>query len=134
MVEWRTTITGTAVGKTQTEIDWDHRFIIAFCIDDDRACAAAPLPAGSLKGENSMNKARHSAVRNNTHEKFVRSAGGATPEDQISAWSRVERRVFNHLIGHLPRRRCHVSNSNEMPYQCHGEMLESILRFRGSRD
>lgn len=49
-----------------------------------------------------------------THEQFVQRASRVFPEEGVRAWSRIERAVFNHLLGHLIVQHGYDSISNQM--------------------
>lgn len=68
--------------------------------------------------------------RNETHEEFVQRVSNVFPEDRVSGWSRIERGVFNHLMNQLIHKHSYGSISNEMLYQCHDKLLETVQRFK----
>lgn len=68
-----------------------------------------------------------------THEEFVQRVSHVFPEDRVRTWSRIERGVFNHLMSQLIHKHSYGSISNEMLYQCHDKLLETVQNFKGNQ-
>lgn len=66
------------------------------------------------------------------HEQFVRRASRVFPDDQVSAWSRIDRAVFNHLMSQLIYRHSYGAISNEMLQEVRTEMIEIVKGLTGS--
>ena len=60
------------------------------------------------------------------HEQFVRRASRVFTEDQVSAWSRIDRAVFNHLMSQLIYRHNYSAISNEMLQEVRTEMIKVV--------
>lgn len=75
----------------------------------------------------------HSVDRNETHEEFVQRVSTVFPEDRVRTWSRMERGVFNYLMSQLIHKYSYGSISNEMLYQCHDKLLETVQSFKGDQ-
>jgi hypothetical protein len=69
---------------------------------------------------------------NEIHEQFVRRASQIFPEDQVSAWSRIDRAVFNHLMSQLIHRHGYSAISNEMLQEVRTEMVTIVKRLTSS--
>lgn len=70
--------------------------------------------------------------RDETHEQFVQRASRVFPKRCVRAWSRVERGVFNHLMGRLIHRYSYASITDAMLHQCRNDMDEIVRRFGGA--
>lgn len=79
-----------------------------------------------------MEETTQGVDRQETHDEFVQRVSNVFSEDQVSTWSRIERGVFNHLMGQLIHKHSYGSISNEMLYQCHDKLLEAIRNFKGN--
>ncbi len=66
------------------------------------------------------------------HEQFVQRASRVFPSDSVRAWGRLERIVFNHLMGQLIRHRRYCEISNEMLYACRDDMNDVVHRLKSS--
>lgn len=66
-----------------------------------------------------------------THEQFIQRANRVFPADCVSAWSRVERAVFNHLMAKLIHRNSYSSISDAMLEECRDDMREIVRRCWG---
>lgn len=64
-----------------------------------------------------------------THEQFVQRASRVFPRKCVRSWSRVERGVFNHLMGQLIHKHSYSSITDEMLDQCQKDMAEIVQRF-----
>lgn len=69
-----------------------------------------------------------------THEQFIQRANRAFPADYVRSWSRIERAVFNHLMGRLITRNTYSSISNAMLQECREDMTEIVRRCGGNLD
>ncbi|PKO89651.1 MAG: hypothetical protein CVU18_03300 [Betaproteobacteria bacterium HGW-Betaproteobacteria-12] len=63
-----------------------------------------------------------------THEQFVRRASGIFPVERVRNWSRIERAVFNHLMGHLIHEHSYASITDAMLARCRDDMCEIVRR------
>ncbi len=74
----------------------------------------------------------HSAIADlrsdETHDQFVRRASQVFPVERVSHWSRVERAVFNQLMGNLILRRSYGEITDAMLIQCRDDMQEIVRR------
>ena len=66
-----------------------------------------------------------------THEQFIKRASAVFPVNRVKAWSRVERAVFNHLLGQLIARHRYGSITDEMLRMCQEDMEEIVRRIQG---
>lgn len=73
----------------------------------------------------------HGAHSNETQEQFVRRASNVFPEEIVSAWSRIERAVFNQLMARLIHRCGYSAITNEM-LQKSRKKMERIVRNLGA--
>ncbi len=74
----------------------------------------------------------HGGHVHEVHEQFVRRASQVFPEDQVSAWSRIDRAVFNHLMSQLIYRHNYGAISNEMLHEVRTEMIKIVKGITGS--
>ena len=74
----------------------------------------------------------HGGHAHEIHEQFVRRASRVFPEDQVSAWSRIDRAVFNHLMSQLIHRHGYSAISNEMLQEVRTEMVTIVKRLTSS--
>lgn len=74
----------------------------------------------------------HGEQGNEAHEEFVRRASQIFPEDRVSAWSRIDRAVFNHLMSRLIHRHGYSAISNEMLQDVRSEMIKIVKGLTGS--
>jgi hypothetical protein len=63
-----------------------------------------------------------------THDQFVQRANHVFPADRAKTWSRVERAVFNHLMGHLIHEHSYSSITDTMLSQCRDDMHRIVRR------
>ena len=63
-----------------------------------------------------------------THEQFIRRASGFFPEDRVRDWSRIERAVFNQLMGRLIHEHSYASITDAMLTRCRDDMHEIVRR------
>lgn len=63
-----------------------------------------------------------------THEQFVRRASGFFPAERVRNWSRIERAVFNHLMGQLIHQHSYAAITDTMLSQCRDDMQEIVRR------
>ncbi len=63
------------------------------------------------------------------YDQFVQRASRVFQVSSVRSWSRIERAVFNHLIGRLVRHRSYWEISNAMLYACRDEMNEIVKRL-----
>lgn len=70
------------------------------------------------------------AISHETHEQFVQRASRVFQEDGFRAWSRIERAVFNHLLGRLINEHGYDSISNRMLEESRDNM-DKFLRELG---
>jgi hypothetical protein len=68
---------------------------------------------------------------NESHEQFIKRASEVFPVNRASAWSRVERAVFNHLMAQLVITHHYSSISTEMLRRCKDDMEEIVWRIQG---
>jgi hypothetical protein len=64
------------------------------------------------------------------HDQFVQRAGGVFQSDSVRSWTRIERAVFNHLMGQLIRRHSYEEISNAMLYNCREDMNDIVHRLK----
>ncbi len=69
--------------------------------------------------------------RDETHETFIRRANRYFPKESVKSWSRVDRLIFNHLMGKLIHRYGYAAISDAMLKQCSVDMDEAVRRFAG---
>jgi hypothetical protein len=74
----------------------------------------------------------HGGQVHEVHEQFVRRASQVFPADQVSAWSRIDRAVFNHLMSQLIYRHSYGSISNEMLQEVRTEMIKIVKGLTSS--
>jgi hypothetical protein len=74
----------------------------------------------------------HGGHAHEVHEQFVRRASRVFPEDQVSAWSRIDRAVFNHLMSQLIFRHSYGEISNEMLHKVRTAMIRIVKGLTGS--
>ena len=74
----------------------------------------------------------HGGQVHEVHEQFVRRASQVFPEDEVSAWSRVDRAVFNHLMSQLIYRHIYGAISNEMLQEVRTKMIKIVKGLTGS--
>ncbi|MBS1131748.1 MAG: hypothetical protein H6R16_2750, partial [Proteobacteria bacterium] len=65
------------------------------------------------------------------HDQFVQRASGVFHSESVRSWTRIERAVFNHLMGRLIRRHSYQEISNEMLYACQEDMNDVVQRLKG---
>lgn len=65
------------------------------------------------------------------HEQFVQRASRVFPSDSVRSWTRIERAVFNHLMGQLIRHHSYGEISNAMLYACRDDMNDVVHRLKG---
>lgn len=64
-----------------------------------------------------------------THEQFIQRAGRVFPADHVRSWSRIERLVFNHLLGSMIHKYNYSAITDAMLRQCRDNMAEIVLRL-----
>lgn len=74
----------------------------------------------------------HGAHAHEIHEQFVGRAGRVFTEDQVSAWSRIDRAVFNHLMSQLIYQHSYSAISNEMLQEVRTDMIKIVKGLTGS--
>ncbi len=102
---------------------------------ETRTDREAPNPASSALEEwrKSPTPAEmHGGHAHEIHEQFVRRASRVFPEDQVSAWSRIDRAVFNHLMSQLIYRHNYSAISNEMLQEVRTEMIKIVKGLNGN--
>ncbi len=67
-----------------------------------------------------------------THEQFVQRVGQVFPAERARSWSRIERAVFNHLLGRLISRHSYETISDSMLDECREDMDDIVRRFNPS--
>jgi hypothetical protein len=73
------------------------------------------------------------AYSHETHEQFVQRASRIFPEDGVRTWSRIERAVFNHLLGRLIVQHGYDSISNQMLVESRDNMKKCVRRLSGDQ-
>lgn len=63
-----------------------------------------------------------------THDQFVQRANHVFPTERAKTWSRIERAVFNHLMGRLIHQHSYSSITNTMLSQCRDDMYQIVRR------
>lgn len=71
------------------------------------------------------------AYPHETHEQFIQRASSVFPEDGVRTWSRIERAVFNHLLGRLIHQHSYDSISNQMLQESRDNMEKIVQRCVG---
>ncbi|MDP2880570.1 MAG: hypothetical protein Q8N89_03200 [Azonexus sp.] len=66
-----------------------------------------------------------------THEQFVQRASRVFPEHGVRAWSRIERAVFNHLLGRLIIQHGYDAISDQMLEESRENMNKFIGQLAG---
>lgn len=66
-----------------------------------------------------------------THEQFIQRASRVFPEQGVRAWSRIERAIFNHLLGRLIIRHGYDSISDQMLEESRKYMNKFVQRLAG---
>lgn len=69
----------------------------------------------------------HGLNSHETHDQFVQRASSVFPVDGVRVWSRVERAVFNHLLGRLIHQYGYDSISRQMLEESRDNM-EKLVR------
>jgi len=64
-----------------------------------------------------------------THEQFIQRASRVFSTDDVSSWSRIERAVFNHVLGPIIHKFNYGSITDEMLLQCRSDMVEIVRRL-----
>ena len=64
-----------------------------------------------------------------THEQFIQRASHVFSTDDVTSWSRIERAVFNHLLGPIIHKFNYGSITDEMLLQCRNDMVEIVRRL-----
>ena len=64
-----------------------------------------------------------------TYEQFIQRAGRVFSTDDVRCWSRIERAVFNHLLGPIIHKFNYGSITDEMLLQCRNDMVEIVRRL-----
>lgn len=64
-----------------------------------------------------------------THEQFLQRASGIFPIERVENWSRVERAVFNQLMGKLIHQKSYAAITDTMLQQCRDEMTKIVSRY-----
>jgi hypothetical protein len=70
-------------------------------------------------------------ARDDVYETFLRRANRYFPEESVRSWSRVDRLIFNHLMGKLIHCYGYAAISDAMLQQCSVDMNEAVRRFAG---
>lgn len=65
------------------------------------------------------------------YEEFIRRARRYFPEESVKSWSKVDRLIFNHLMGKLIHRHGYAAISDDMLRQCSEDMAQAVSRFAG---
>ena len=65
------------------------------------------------------------------HDQFVQRASRIFLSDSVRSWSRIERAVFNHLMGRLIRCHSYGEISNAMLGACRDDMTDIVQRLKG---
>lgn len=68
-----------------------------------------------------------------THEQFMQRASRIFPADYVRSWSRVERGVFNYLLGPMVHKFSYGAITDAMLLQCRDQMTEIVERLTASR-
>lgn len=64
-----------------------------------------------------------------THEQFVQRASRIFPSDYVRSWSRVERAVFNYLLGPMIHQFSYSAITDAMLEQCRNDMTKILSRL-----
>jgi hypothetical protein len=72
---------------------------------------------------------RYGGRSGETHEQFVWRASNVFPEQQVKAWSRFERAVFNQLMAPLIHKRGYSAITNEILLELRECMDKIVLNF-----
>lgn len=65
-----------------------------------------------------------------THEEFVERASRVFPVDNVRTWSRIERAVFNHLLGRMISKHGYGSISNQMLEESRDSMKQVVHQLQ----
>ncbi len=76
-----------------------------------------------------MASASFGSHNNETHEQFIQRASRVFSTDDVSSWSRIERAVFNNLLGPLIHKFNYGAISDDMLFQCRNDMVEIVRRL-----
>lgn len=76
-----------------------------------------------------MAKEMLGAYVHETHEQFVQRASRVFPVDGVRTWSRIERAVFNHLLGRLIIQHGYDAISNQMLEESRDNMNKFVHRL-----
>jgi hypothetical protein len=71
----------------------------------------------------------YSACSHETHDQFIERAGRVFPEEGVRQWSRIERAIFNHLLGRLIIQHGYDSISNQMLEESRENMNKFVHRL-----
>ena len=72
-------------------------------------------------------------VFHETHEQFIQRASRIFPENHVKSWSRIERAVFNHLLGRLISRHGYDSISDQMLEASREDMNKVVRQLSGGQ-
>lgn len=70
----------------------------------------------------------YGAFSHETHEQFVQRASRVFPEEEARTWSRIERAVFNHLLGRLIIQHGYDSISTQMLEESRDNMNKFVRK------
>lgn len=75
----------------------------------------------------------YGAFSHETHEQFVQRASRVFSEEKARTWSRIERAVFNHLLGRLIIQHGYDSISTQMLEESRDDMNKFVRKLAGGQ-
>lgn len=79
-----------------------------------------------------MHSEMYGVYSGETHEQFIQRANRVFPVDCAKTWSRVERAVFNHLLGRMIHLHGYGAITDTMLHQSRDDMARIVRRCSGS--
>jgi hypothetical protein len=71
----------------------------------------------------------YGACSHETHDQFIERASRVFPEEGVRQWSRIERAIFNHLLGRLIIQHGYDSISDQMLEESRENMNKFVHRL-----
>lgn len=75
-----------------------------------------------------MHSEMYGVYSGETHEQFIQRANRVFPVDRAEHWSRVERAVFNHLLGRMIHEHGYGAITDSMLNQSRDDMARIVRR------
>lgn len=79
-----------------------------------------------------MHSEMYAVYSGETHEQFIQRANRVFPVDCAKTWSRIERAVFNQLLGKMIHQFGYGAITDTMLYQSRDDMARIVQRCTGS--